>query len=232
MFSRLQSMLGQLAVTAFAVLAFGFAAAGSARADEIVFSNFCPGMTYSNLGYPITGSNAPQTLAVQFASTADCTFTQVRLQMQLLEGTNRLTIVLAAESGSGSPGALLESITLDDAMTELPGGGIVFASSTLHPLLQAGTSYWLVVFAPAGDTTALWLTSDGDLSDGGNFAASFAAAADGPWFQEPPFVPRPAFEIGGSGAAAVPEPATLGLLGAGLAGAGAVARGRRRSGHR
>jgi len=202
-----------------AVLAL--ASAGAARADQIIFSNFGPGMTFDTAtGALISGSNVlgGRVVAQAFTPSADFTFSNAQLAMGILSGPNILQVVLMRSSG-GFPGTILETVTLTNAVAPFTSAGIVLANSTLHPMLNSGTQYWLVAFAPDANTSMGWMQSLNDFSS--LFRANSFHSLTGPW---PEVGLRGfAFQLEGT---PVPEPATMLLLGPALA---VIAlRGRRR----
>ncbi len=73
----------------------------------------------------------------------------------LFTGTNQVTIDLDTNSG-GRPGSIIESWTIDDELPQLGSsnsGDLVTATSLLHPLLTAGTQYWVVLSLTGGGYT-------------------------------------------------------------------------------
>jgi hypothetical protein len=194
--------------------ALGIAIRGTALADQIVFSNFGPGMTFNTLqSLGVTGSNISggQILAQAFTPSGDFTFSSAQLAMGIIGGPNILQVVLMTSSG-GLPSNIMESIMLTNAVAPLTSPGIVLANSVLHPAITSGTQYWLVAFASNPDTNMSWPFSFNDFST--PIVRGFTSLS-GPW--DPvigPGVPRPAFQING---ASIPEPATIFLLGPALA---------------
>jgi hypothetical protein len=193
-----------------AVLAL--ATAGATRADQIIFSNFGPGMTFdTRSGILISGSNVlgGHVVAQAFTPSADFSFSNAQLAMGILSGPNILQVVLMTSSG-GFPGTILETITLTNAVAPFTSAGIVLANSTLHPMLNSGTQYWLVAFAPDANTSMGWMQSLNDFSS--LYRGNSFHSLTGPW----PEVGFRGFALQLEGAP-IPEPATMLLLGPALA---------------
>ena len=193
--------------------------ASEARADTVVFSNFGPGMTFNQTqGVSVTASNLFGDIPAQaFTPSQTVTFSSAQLPMNLVTGPNHFQVLLMTSSG-GLPGTIIETITLTDAVPMFPPQ-IVVANSALHPVLTAGTQYWLAVFAPEPNTFGIWNFSLNDFST--PQALAFTSPT-GPWVVNN--VTRSAFQINGE---PIPEPSTLLLLGTGLATLGTAVRKRR-----
>ena len=195
--------------------------ARDARADTVVFSNFGPGMTFNQLqGFGVLGSDDPHgggIAAVEFTPSQTVTFSSAQLAMNLVTGPNSFQVLLMTSLG-GFPGNIIETITLTDAVPMFPPQ-IVVANSALHPVLTAGTQYWLVAFAPEPATFGIWNLSFNDFSS--PQARGFLSLS-GPWIPANTLI-KPAFQINGE---PVPEPSTMLLLGTGLATLGTAVRKR------
>jgi len=197
-------------VTIVMAVGLGLAAADEARADAVVFSNFGPGMSFNiSTTWNVSGTNfyGGRVVAQSFTPSANFTFGSAQLAMGIIGGPNILQVVLMTSSG-GFPGAIVETMTLTNAVAPIATGGIVLANSTLQPLLNAGTQYWIVAFAPEDDTFMGWNLSLNDFSTPVLLNGSHSLT--GPWEFS---APRGAFQING---ASVPEPATMLLLGTSL----------------
>jgi hypothetical protein len=174
------------------------------------------GVVYTNLGaggsfdgndqFTVASDDA---LAVQFTPTANFIFTDAELALVHKLGTNLYDVSLATDS-AGLPGTILETIALNGVLpTSTPA--LVTATSSLQPLLAAGSSYWLIVSAPdTGTQGGFAINSIGDLPNN-NFAFSNTNTPLGPWTIDNLDQNRPAFQINGS-LVPVPEPSSLFLL--------------------
>jgi hypothetical protein len=147
-------------------------AAIPSQADSIVFSNLGLGDSYQGtsgytLGFTGPGSGY-RVYADAFTVGATSTdLSTIGVAVGFVAGTNQLTINLDADS-AGAPGSVIESFTLNGAMPPFgvnSMGNLVTATSVLHPLLTAGTQYWVVVSVPNdGTSQAAWaLNSIGDM---------------------------------------------------------------------
>ena len=146
-------------------------AATPAPAGSVIFSNLGPGDSYSGqvvyaVGYAFGGVLGDYVPASGFTVGATSMYlSTIQVAAGLQTGTNQLTIDLDADSG-GIPGATLESFTITGAMPPLgtvSSDNLVVATSVLHPLLTAGSLYWVVLNAPS-TTFAGWnLNSIGDM---------------------------------------------------------------------
>jgi hypothetical protein len=196
-----------------------------ARADAVIFSNLGPGNSYNggagrSLGDPGDGDYVTLGNAFTVGATS-MNLSAIDVAAGLLRGTNQLTIDLDADSG-GSPGAVIESFTIKNAMpvfTTVSMDNLVTATSVLHPLLTAGTQYWVVLSVPDdGSTWAAWnLNSTGDTGP-------VVISHDGV-MGDPQTITRGAMEI--LGQSSVPEPSTLVMLGTSGVVLLAFGRGRR-----
>lgn len=193
------------------------------KADTI-FSNFGPGMSFNTTtGYAL-GPAPGQVVAVGFTTKAEFKFTDARIAVGFVSGSVPFEAFLETDNG-GMPGSIIDALNLAGTIGNFPPGSVVTYDSSASPLLASGASYWLVLVETDPGTQVEWnLNSIGDLSGGANFAFNESGNPTGPWSVALPGFARTAFQVDGA-LIGTPEPATLFLLGSGLAG---IAFGRRR----
>lgn len=168
----------------------------------VIFSNLGPAMEFDTApthGWTINGflreDIGQQTIGHRFTPAATDTFTSAQVVLSHFSGPNILTVSLQADS-NGRPGAVIEEIDVA-GLTEVPT--IFTAMSVLHPELQGGTPYWLVVVAGEPGVVAGWhWNSIGDASTGSNFAVNQFGSQAGPWSLDNLGSTRSAFQINGS----------------------------------
>jgi hypothetical protein len=211
------------ALSAFAVLP-----SRSQASPIVVYDNFGPGQSYNIGGWNVAGPTNPdgpafeQAVAEPFTPATTVTLDSVLVPIFPVGATNSVIVSLRSDvigPGGAEPGAPLESFTV----TGLPAGGTVFELDSIsHPILDAGTTYWIAVFPGTSDGFAAWnenTTGASGISftfDGGNtwnwdyYSSTFGNTSA-------------AFEVLGN-QVSTPEPSSLAML----AGLGACIIGRRR----
>ncbi len=198
------------------VLAAAVSFVSASAAAQVIYSSLGPGDSFSNDGAAsVAGADSVpggyQSMANMFTvSGGDCQLGKIEVALFINSGANSIVVSLAADNG-GIPGIAIESFSISGLMSPYPGS-ILSVSSSTHPSLSDGLSYWVVLEAGAADTAAGWCDSlphvDGTAAwDGG---AGWKTTSNG----------VQAFRVN-----AVPEPATVSFLV--LAGAAAILRRRR-----
>jgi hypothetical protein len=200
---------------ALAVLVLGVA--GPARAD-LIFSNFGPGESYNLDGGPVVGLGQVVGNAFTVPTTSAYRLDSITAALTFVSGpVNSVTLSLETDINN-QPGKTLESWTLTDLPPIAHDNPPSTVTSVLHPLLKAGTQYWVVASNPDPTQTSnnSWNFTSPDVQGlvwSNNSGTSIATQS--------------AFSVSGS-LSIVPEPATMTLTSvAVLIGLGAWYRHRR-----
>ena len=173
-----------------------------------------------NLTGPQTFTGQGYAIAVKFtvASPTSVSFDSAELGLVYRNGTNAVDVSLMTDDGGVPGGTALETIHLSN-ISAIPS--LVTATSTVHSVLAAGASYWLVAVYGAGDTSVGWLgNTSGQV--GNSAYRPDSSGGIGSWVAGPSYT-DPSFAVFGqavpnAGLAAVKAPPTVVLLGIGCLG--------------
>lgn len=191
-----------------ALLAVGVCS-GIASAD-VIWNTFAAGDTF-----PIssgTGIDPEQILACQFAvSGNDYLFDQLEFAAAVYYGAESIAASLRADS-AGIPGSTIESLPLVTGVPQYAGK--LSVNSVTRPLLQNGSTYWIVLAPGTSGTYGFWPQNNG--------LPAVAAAYSTDWSSWIPEVRNTnVFRVHGT---VVPEPSGLLWMCAGLGSLGGVVR--------
>jgi hypothetical protein len=134
----------------------------------------------------------------------------IELAVSLDSGSDMIDVWLMSNA-SGKPGVIMEAFTFTNIGPTGQNNPLLVGHSILHPILNPGTDYWLVVSAPNTDTQAAWMKSSPAFT--GTMAEK---QGSGPWIVSHDDV-LGAFRVSGT---PVPAPGVfvLGGMGVGIVG--------------
>jgi hypothetical protein len=192
------------------------------RADTI-FSNFGPGQSFTPNSYWSVG-NTPgfgtQVDAFSFSPTETATLTSVDLALFQIQAPFSPVNVYIESSVGGAPGVVLDTLT--QVGTFNGAASIVDFTCATCSVLDSGDTYWIVAQQSDPSAQSGWFYSP---TDTGTWYYNETGSSTGPWSTATAGDEFSAFDVNGStGAPVIPEPASLILLGSGLAGLLAVKR--------
>lgn len=208
-------------IIALAVLIVSFLSVAPAHSD-VIFSSLLPGDSFTTTSALVVGTYtegpSPGTpVATQwgfsFTPTVDATLDSIKFAASYMSGNNALNVILMSDSAD-VPGTALETFTFTGLS---PTGTLYTANSLLHPVMNQGTRYW-VVLAPQGDGMFGWY--EDDSLPGPLAARRDILATDPGWFAVSALHPT-YFAVEGT---VVPIPGAMWLLGSGLLGLAALGR--------
>jgi hypothetical protein len=140
--------------------------------------------------------NVAEGWAISFNPTVSATLQDVVLPLMSESVSPALVIAVAADS-SGSPGAVISTLTQNGSIPSLPTSALVMFTCNTCAQLQAGTPYWLVAGVATGTTFVDWKVSTAkssvyfDNTASINGPWSFGGITDAPGFQVDGFIPGP-----------------------------------------
>ncbi len=201
----------------FSLMLIAAIATGTVANSNVLYSTFVPGdPPYSGSGWLVgTDPNLPtqkqQQLAAPFTPAFNATLDSIRFAATYTSGPNQLTVILETSTAGLPSDVQMESFSFAGLSSN---SAIYTADSLLHPLLTAGTQYWVVLTADDLLNSRLgWNQNSEGIID---FAFKNSSSPNWSLFDSD----TPAFDVNGTptSAGAVPEPTTMLLLGSGLLG--------------
>ena len=200
----------------------------------IIYSNYDFGDAYNvgvglllNQGRPQCGGCLQESINIDVAnaftpSGTDFILERVELTVGLLAGPNQIDLFITTSGPDNKPLSIVETFHIEGAMSPYTDAfrPPLMAISSLHPILNSGTQYWLLAALTGPDAAAGWFFES--MNKGGFQAVrcegdsealeGCAPQARGDWFVVNQPI-RNAFRITGT---PIPEPGTLLLLILGL----------------
>lgn len=169
-----------------------------------VYNSFGPGNTYnSGVVWAVSGAAASSGYRGQaefFVPSISGSLSTIQLATYLVSGSHLSNFYLAQDSGSGVPGAILESW-----MNVQNVNGLLTLNPTTQLLLQAGQEYWLCDEPAAANSFNGWFENNQNIANG--FAFETAEWSWGAITDHAP--PSGVFSVS---VTPVPEPTTTALI--------------------